>query len=795
MENQAIPIEKRVFQIDRECYIVYLGSDREDYRPFLRIGNSKNIPKEIISNTYNNVITESLTGNPDLESINIDLEDLKNTRYIGEKNRVKKYLDFLSNLSIQTDSIAQYQELKDSSRRAVVYFYEDGNLQIHHDKELIFDLRRREQKDKHFLEKAKLIKSQLLNNPLRYKNSYFESPGFLLLENGVFIFERGSFIALGLPEDYFYKMAKLGIDPDLISSVITDKATEPLFDLLKRKRQKKERIVILTRNPSLMESAASLFTDARPESLKANTRDLTQKKPLTIGNFTIITEADTFIFSHKGIPYPLKISDKTPSDKENYLSMDYLQKKLTLPDKDGLKSFSIREGTPHIIKSSEPSAREVFETYFIEIIPFFMEFLNPGESILLKNMEKLFQDTLQGVNFINSFRNLKKKLTHFKIIPESPLNFLLSNAEGLLGYLWAKNLSGREITPHLLSLKGEINKILKRSTEEKVSIPIISDLYLFNGYSYRFHRLAKSSSTREDLSIALEVNKRISELWHMNKEFYERERERLIKFIQDLKIAPPVTVESIEETLEKKVPLPDKYEKKYERLTRPEPVKKVSRKIKKGILLSTGIGVIVLGLILTLFFTILNKGKIIKFPEYEREELEKERLKIKEGETLEKTGVEEEVISKEKSETAIGEKGLKPGESLENLEITILDVYRLTNRIAVENGHRELDSIDQIGKDPNWIYPGNLFILPDGKKYTVVKGDTIWYIAYTFIKNKLGQDWTYYQKIVEKINQMEYSKDNKENLIKELEELKRGSYSENFTKKIINRIDELKKIE
>ena len=49
MDIESYPIDKRVFHIDDECYIIYLGSSREDYKPFLRIGNSEAINQKIIS--------------------------------------------------------------------------------------------------------------------------------------------------------------------------------------------------------------------------------------------------------------------------------------------------------------------------------------------------------------------------------------------------------------------------------------------------------------------------------------------------------------------------------------------------------------------------------------------------------------------------------------------------------------------------------------------------------------------------------------------------------------------------
>ena len=63
--------ETRVFRLDTECYIIYLGENGTDYKPFLRIGNTQDLPQTVIANTQNIIITDRLTGNPALETANI----------------------------------------------------------------------------------------------------------------------------------------------------------------------------------------------------------------------------------------------------------------------------------------------------------------------------------------------------------------------------------------------------------------------------------------------------------------------------------------------------------------------------------------------------------------------------------------------------------------------------------------------------------------------------------------------------------------------------------------------------
>jgi len=118
------------------------------------------------------------------------------------------------------------------------------------------------------------------------------------------------------------------------------------------------------------------------------------------------------------------------------------------------------------------------------------------------------------------------------------------------------------------------------------------------------------------------------------------------------------------------------------------------------------------------------------------------------------------------------------------IEITILDIYLLTNEIAVANGFRRLDSVEETGRDPDWIYPDNLFVLPDSTEYTVVKGDTMWYIAHRFIIKRLEEDWDRYTSIKKEAETTTVDTQRKEVLISELKSIGERSYSENFRREV-----------
>jgi len=76
---------------------------------------------------------------------------------------------------------------------------------------------------------------------------------------------------------------------------------------------------------------------------------------------------------------------------------------------------------------------------------------------------------------------------------------------------------------------------------------------------------------------------------------------------------------------------------------------------------------------------------------------------------------------------------------LGDIPITVLDVFYLVNEIADANGYRRLDSPKDLRPDPNWIYPGNQFKLPDSSVYLVKRGDTLWGITTRYIEQEVAK--------------------------------------------------------
>ena len=127
--------------------------------------------------------------------------------------------------------------------------------------------------------------------------------------------------------------------------------------------------------------------------------------------------------------------------------------------------------------------------------------------------------------------------------------------------------------------------------------------------------------------------------------------------------------------------------------------------------------------------------------------------------------------------------------------MTLLDLLNLTNVVAEKNGyHRIVYDFEKpfvTGKDPDWIYPGNVLKMPDSSIITVKKGDNMWKLCENFLINQINKHEVEIQNIIEKNKSGEMNMDKvKEELLK----IKNESYSE-MLRDFIDEILQLKDFE
>jgi hypothetical protein len=253
--------KERVFHIDRECYLIYLGSSRNDYRPFLRIGNTRYLPDSIKKYISTVVVTDSYTGNPFLEHENLEIPLNGETRFVGDPAKIDRLKQFLHEQDLPVAEF-EYETVEEPPRKgkSFVFLFKNGNLHIHFNGFELFDLRIREVEDLHFIYVADRISTFVKSNPLRYPSRTFLSPGFVVQNGHAYLFNEGKLGTANLSAEYLWDLSLAGIEPDLLQWFIDENFWEGVLNRLKRAVSLKTELRIASSKKDLLRNAVNLFS-------------------------------------------------------------------------------------------------------------------------------------------------------------------------------------------------------------------------------------------------------------------------------------------------------------------------------------------------------------------------------------------------------------------------------------------------------------------------------------------------------------------------------------------------------
>ncbi len=143
-------MDKRVFQIDEKCFIIYTGKSSADNRSFLRIGNSQflNDKKDIQSHIRHIVISDALSVDMQKEKDNIKYMEKGKIIYICNKKNQDILFNNLQKVGVDTNSLYHRdlsKELENVNRlenkkHFFTIFYENKNVKLVFNEEVFFDL-------------------------------------------------------------------------------------------------------------------------------------------------------------------------------------------------------------------------------------------------------------------------------------------------------------------------------------------------------------------------------------------------------------------------------------------------------------------------------------------------------------------------------------------------------------------------------------------------------------------------------------------------------------------------------
>ncbi|MBN2039971.1 MAG: hypothetical protein JW864_08025 [Spirochaetes bacterium] len=748
--NEIIKTDKdRLFALDNECFIIFTADDLTDEKPFIRIGNWIDLPPESIPLIENIIVTDSITGNPSHEQFNIDPKFLSTNRYIGSRKTVQNYLDFQKNFDLDLNNVSIVDVEKDlpsfskeksiSSKDAFLgVFYYNGNFKVEFNDKKLFDLKEFEGIS------ASAVKI-LENASIKNKESVqYAGSGIAILNNSPIFYKNRFFTMHQYPAE-LPDFDSLNIDPGKLREILVPELSlVNITDFFKWKNGKGGLIKLYSDSKEKADSLQKLFPNLIIKTDIYKECRLDTGDGLTVENYKDSTN--------------IRITYRNVSPSSQRLALSYLNEYSGLQQilKEKLDCFIV----PYTIFEK---ANLFFKSTTVPVLCIDdgnknISRLKIPDSVILRqniqyefkksdDLESLLRDSynfisdLQIVEFlknidlggIRNFLNEGKSGT----AEDTGLNRTIDilNTFSILK-IYLKTTSDRKLSSEIgrtlqkkITLTDEI--ALKRMKKGDFKIT----LFFFNKMVFEFFEPAR----KPDLNLS-EADK--------ESEFQQRietDRERFRKLLSLYK-------NTIAKSKKEFTQLSNEISKRKENFNTDLPSvdhKKIKRnilsiklkKIRKVLFI-----ILILAVIAALSFT-GYKAAYRYFQEYtERQRTEKERLaRIEEERRLAEEEEKRLEAEKIRAEKLKNEK--KELIARYNIHVSDRDIYVYANKVALKNGYREITFKALKEKNPNWIFPENVFYLMDGEKIVVKWGDTLWDISH----RKLMEINIEFYKLIDKI--------------------------------------------
>ena len=761
----------RLFIVDPECYIIYTGETPDDDKPFIRIGNWPGLTPQVIPLIENVIVTDESTGNPFFEQYNIVL-GLSSNKYIGTRNSVKQYLDFqkIFGIDLSKSGIVDIEkdipELSGERQFAgrnqfIGIFYRDGNFKIVHENTTVINM---DQMAKEFPDYSRF--HDLLSKNIQAGR--YDGSGMVIVDSKPLFYSKGMFISYLFPEKYFKAFSELSINPEKIEYVLYPiKDFSPLARFIKWCAGKKIAVKIFSDHAEVVRGFKKIFPGfnvtiknfsrmsfaAEGAVVKnfENTQNIkiryTGIKP-EFGDLTI-----AFVFEDEGMHAIIKerpdaiVVRARAFEKSFLLLKSYELPVLIIDDGDDVIN-KIRHYDKLIVRQN--IQYEFFRTddidQFFEIAMLNSSMERDMDSPNVDSLEKMlirlsvqeidFEEIRKALNMMSYARmvlnhttdrilsskirsllekhniRLKEKfsladeknymirLVYYRngiyefIEKGSGQNpsLLLDDPDALLGIESGINADAIKLYTRIRNDRARLMNLLKLLNPPARGTDIIPA-----------KEIARKIPERKKLRPAINESGQIRISEKMKEEIFDDRREQDIK-ITSAKAAyqkEPVSAYETGKAADGERDQTVEYPKKRTRLKLILPV-------------------VILAFILLLagsLYLIWNRGT----------DLNSFSPRLGTDENI-NAGKEKTSDMPEKKADGTLEKDYRKKIQEIPSDISDTEIFRYVNRIAGMNGYGNIPYTRR-GKNPDWIFPSNVILMPDGEKITIKKGDTLWFIA------------------------------------------------------------------
>ena len=768
---ELISPESRIFQIGRECYIVYLGTQVDDIKPFLRIGNIRNIPDEVLEVLATTVITDDHVGNPLLEIL---LAPKFHGRYLGDTGVVDTISRFFRSFDLPTDDIIDYREVEDGERRHMLWFYTSGNIHLCYDDKIIFDLHKREREDRHFVHLYEEAKHEFLKNPLRYVRRDFAGHGIYLADGNCFWYEKGEFISFTPRPGVVAKSMADGVDPDFITAIAYNLKEDSLdshdaaefIGIVKRIRARRKQLRVISTYPALQRKLKLLFPERRGLPPTLEVADVSGSRGAAFHNSVINNKEDRLCLKRSDLP-----DIAFDWEIENGLSIDIERGLIKYRSENLSEAFPILRGFPIEFRGRDVVPSQLSDKYIGLMLSNIKGSLSDEKYQILSTLGSYLKSLAKDISMEESLvSSLLKQdsdksrdgLRRFPGMDDGPAWFFLSNCHSMLDLLIAQLGEGHDLSRNAKQVDNAIRRLTSRLPNPSPLLPFWGDLYLGEKPALLWFA-SKKAFVAADIKVARDSAERIIEVTNLDESLWHEDLLRLLALIRSLRRGGegPLTEKQLaylEET--EKGTARKKSEKSREpEAARPsfakerdklevtplvsmarKPARAPNKSRPKWPWLLSACAILLFGGALLWDYTgnapwgsIIHgiKGRVASLT---NSELQSDLIGTpkKSGDPM-KDAVTHSPPEADEVDIDVAPRTVEEIEAYLNVEnraiITEVDIHLAANEIAVLNGFRDLDYKVFTGANPDWILPDNTLHLPGRGEYVIRSGDTIWFLA------------------------------------------------------------------
>ncbi|MFP4427450.1 MAG: hypothetical protein ACLFPP_13430 [Spirochaetaceae bacterium] len=752
----------RVFHVDRECYVVYVGTSDHRFRPFLRLGTSPWLPEKVKRHVSNVVISDHLTGNPQYERQCLEHPVSHDMRYVGTKELVNSVKQFVHDQTIASRPISPPKDEEAERQGAHVLFYSDGNVRVVVDGKEVLDLSKRERSDRHGVFELRRLNDFASSSTGAYFASSFTQPGFLYNPEGsLYFFREESFEVRRLASHGLDTLARRLVPLELIRRMSGPVERESFIDICKWKLREKQDLSV-----AVPESGADEIEELLTLLSKAGLH-VTREDP---------TE----------LPEPLSAVTAALNPKEAELTLQdspEAPRELTLGLPAGASwlggaGATILPGMPYYLAGRTKARLEAPERATL---------LALCSDELRKKLE-LPEDRPVTPAEVGRFKKLLTEAssgTAEEPVPERLLgNLLLWNL--ITEALWNEGEGSEELSKELSALAPAIGDSW-RELLDSLPLPVTAAIH-GKGDTFAVTFSLPPGFTKGRISENRRVYQKILAFLDRRQErgYYQEERRRLESFLDSLierqRVAPVsapevAKAEAARAKAERETGASarDAERRRTERTgserqgagtagtaksgsAAPRPGRpqtgsgaaagggsgKEGGPSRKGLLIAA-VAILLLGGAGYLLFLGLGGAEEEIAAEPDDAVIETEETENGDGETTEADrdpagdpAREDDATDQSEEVVAVGNGGF---------EVTVVDILVFVNRVARLNGYDPIGSVSPDGRDPDWIFPGNRIELPDDTTHVVERGDTLWGISREFLLAHVNEHFAQFQQL------------------------------------------------